>query len=38
VYNVILQVWDKTIVNEGTVHYSGLVLFPIKIINGPEPV
>ena len=38
VYNVILQVWDKAIVHEGTVHYSGLVLFPIKIINGPEPV
>ena len=37
VYNVILQVWDKTIVNEGTVHYSGYVPFPIKIINGPEP-
>lgn len=36
-FNVILQVWDKTIVNEGTVHYSGLVLFPLKIINGPEP-
>jgi hypothetical protein len=35
-FNVILEVWDKTIVNEGTVHYSGLVLFPLKIINGPE--
>lgn len=38
VYNVILEAWDKTVVDEGTVHYSGWVLFPIKIINGPEPV
>jgi hypothetical protein len=38
VYNVILEAWDKTVVNEGTVHWSGWVLFPIKIINGPEPV
>jgi hypothetical protein len=38
VYVVILEAWDKTIVNEGTVHYSGWKLFPIKIINGPEPV
>jgi len=37
-YTVVLQVWDTTIVNEGTVHYSGLILFPIKIINGPEPL
>jgi hypothetical protein len=36
-YNVILQTNDHTIVNEGTVHSSGLILFPIKIINGPEP-
>lgn len=38
VYNVILEAWDKTVVDEGTVHWSGWVLFPIKIINGPEPV
>lgn len=38
VYNVILQVNDKTVVNESTNHDSGWVLFPIKIINGPEPV
>lgn len=38
VYNVILEASDKTVVNEGTVHDSGWVLFPIKIINGPEPV
>lgn len=38
VYIVVLEAWDKTVVNEGTVHYSGWKLFPIKIINGPEPV
>lgn len=38
VYIVILEAWDKTVVNESTVHYSGWKLFPIKIINGPEPV
>jgi hypothetical protein len=38
VYVVILEAWDKTIVDEGSVHYSGWKLFPIKIINGPEPV
>lgn len=38
VYNVILEAWDKTVVDEGTVHHSGWILFPIKIINGPEPV
>ena len=41
VYNIILGAWDKTVVNEGTVHQaplSGLTLFPIKIINGPEPL
>lgn len=38
VYNVILQVNDKTVVDEATNHHSGWVLFPIKIINGPEPV
>lgn len=39
VYNVLLRGWDKTVVNEGTVHGAGaLVLFPIKIINGPEPL
>jgi hypothetical protein len=37
-YVVVLQVWDTTVVNEGTVHYSGTILFPIKIINGPEPI
>jgi hypothetical protein len=37
-YNVILQVWDSTIVNEDTTHYTGYILFPIKIINGPEPI
>lgn len=36
-YNVVLEVWDKTVVNEGTVHQTGLVLFPIKIINSNEP-
>jgi len=36
-YTVVLQVWDKTIVNESIVHWSGTILFPIKIINGPEP-
>ncbi|HXB70347.1 MAG TPA: hypothetical protein VNY05_19010 [Candidatus Acidoferrales bacterium] len=37
-YVVILQVWDSTVVNEGTDHESGYILFPIKIINGPEPL
>jgi hypothetical protein len=37
-YVVVLEVWDTTVVNEGTVHYSGTILFPIKIINGPEPL
>lgn len=36
-YDVILRVWDKTVVDEHTVHYSGKVTFPIKIINSPEP-
>lgn len=36
-YNIILEVWDKTVVNEWTVHWSGWVVFPIKIINSPEP-
>jgi hypothetical protein len=36
-YDIILRVWDKTVVNEGTVHYSGKITFPIKIINSPEP-
>lgn len=36
-YDVILRVWDRTVVNEGTVHRSGKVTFPIKIINSPEP-
>jgi hypothetical protein len=36
-YDVILRVWDKTIVDEHTVHYSGKVTFPIKIINSSEP-
>lgn len=35
-YVVKLDVWDRTVVNEGTVHYDWKV-FPIKIINGPEP-
>ena len=38
VYNVILEAWDRTVVDEGTVHASPWILFPIKIINGPEPV
>lgn len=38
VYVVILEAWDKTVVNEGSVHDSGWKLFPIKIINGPEPL
>ncbi|CAM3960769.1 hypothetical protein [Roseateles saccharophilus] len=38
VYVVVLEAWDKTVVDEGTVHYSGWKLFPIKIINGPEPL
>lgn len=33
-YDVILRVWDKTVVNEHTVHYTGKITFPIKIING----
>jgi len=37
-YVVVLQVWDTTVVDEATVHYSGMILFPIKIINGPEPI
>lgn len=36
-YDIILRVWDKTVVNEGTVHRSGKITFPIKIINSPEP-
>ncbi len=36
-YDVILRVWDKTIVDEHTVHYSGKVTFPIKVINSSEP-
>lgn len=36
-YTVFLQVWDSTVVNEVTVHYDWRV-FPIKIINGPEPL
>ncbi|MBL7103594.1 MAG: hypothetical protein ISS18_04625 [Bacteroidales bacterium] len=38
-YNIILRVWDLTIVNENApgVHYSGKITFPIKIINSPEP-
>ena len=39
VYNVLLRAWDKTVVGEGSVHGAGqLELFPIKIINGPEPL
>jgi hypothetical protein len=39
VYNVLLEAHDKTIVDENHVHQTpGWVLFPIKIINGPEPV
>jgi hypothetical protein len=38
-YTVTLQVWDSTVVNEGDVHHLPFpVTFPIKIINGPEPV
>src|SRR5277367_273688 len=37
-YVVVLEVWDSTVVDEVTVHYSGTILFPIKIINGPEPI
>jgi len=37
-YNVILRAWDKTLVNNATtVHHTGPILFPVKIINGPEP-
>ncbi|MEF8845670.1 MAG: hypothetical protein V5A59_09380 [Bacteroidales bacterium] len=38
-YNLILRVWDLTIVNEHApgIHYSGKITFPIKIINGSEP-
>jgi len=35
-YNIFVQVWDLTVVNEGTVHYNWY-MFPVKIINGPEP-
>ena len=39
VYNVLLRASDKTVVGEGSVHGAGqLELFPIKIINGPEPL
>jgi hypothetical protein len=38
VYVVVLEAWDRTVVDEGTVHWSGWKLFPIKIINGPEPL
>jgi hypothetical protein len=38
-YNVILYVSDSTVVNESGVHdTSPPILFPIKIINGPEPI
>lgn len=36
-YDIILRVWDLTVVNEHTVHRSGKVTFPIKIINASEP-
>ena len=38
-YDIILRVWDLTVVNEHSpsVHYSGKITFPIKIINAPEP-
>lgn len=38
-YDLILRVWDLTVVNEHThtVHYSGKITFPIKIINDREP-
>lgn len=38
-YDVILRVWDLTIVNEGApgTHYSGKITFPIKIINAQQP-
>ncbi|MCD4790071.1 MAG: hypothetical protein K8R37_08740 [Bacteroidales bacterium] len=38
-YDIILRVWDLTIVNENApgVHYSGKITFPVKIINSPEP-
>lgn len=32
-YDLILRVWDKTVVNESTVHHSGKLTFPIKVIN-----
>ncbi len=32
-YDVILWAWDKTIVNEGTVHHTGKLTFPVKIVN-----
>ena len=35
-YNIFLQAWDLTLVDEGTVHYNWY-MFPVKIINGPEP-
>ena len=38
-YDIILRVWDLTVVNEHapSVHYSGKITFPIKIINATEP-
>ncbi len=36
-YDVALEVWDKTIVDEHRVHWSGRLTFPIKIVNAEQP-
>lgn len=36
-YDIILRVWDLTVVDEHKVHWTGRLTFPIKIINDREP-
>jgi hypothetical protein len=38
-YDVILRVYDLTVVNEidPRYHYSGKITFPVSVINAPEP-
>ncbi len=36
-YDIVLKVWDKTIVNEHHNHWTGRLTFPIKIHNAHAP-
>lgn len=36
-YNLRLEVWDKTIVHEVYPHWTGTIVFPVKVHNGSAP-